>query len=360
MSHELRTPLNAILGYAQLFELTGVSEDQRQPVQQILASGRHLLDLINEVLDISRIDANKLSLAVESVDISEVIHSTVDMLRPAALTAGIELQVHGDCGSTMVLADRQRLCQILVNLLSNAVKYNHRGGDAVIACCHTDDQTVRISVTDTGRGISKDKFDLVFTPFERLDADATDVEGTGMGLAVSSRLAEAMGATIGLDSVIGEGSTFWIDLPLATPVAIPAQPDAEAADHTGPGAAHSTVLLVEDNPANIKLVKRIVELAGDARLITTDSGRAAVDIAVTMQPDLILLDLHLPDIDGQRVLAALRIDPRTAAIPIVVLSADTSPGQIERLLDAGAAAYLTKPIEVRELLNLVHTTGGTR
>ncbi len=361
MSHELRTPLNAILGYAQLFEMTGPREDQAEPVQQILASGRHLLDMINEVLDISRIESGTLSLSVEPVAVDEVVRTAIDMMRPSADDAGIELRLHPGCDGHIVLADLQRLRQVLLNLVSNAVKYNHLGGTVHVGCETRGGDMIRISVTDDGPGISRDHHELVFAPFERLDADQTEVEGTGMGLALCRRLTEAMGGAIGLDSTVGAGSTFWIELPAAQGAKTPQVVLGEAPlipDQREP--ADRTVLLVEDNPANVRLVERIFKLAPGVRVASTTHGRDAVAVAVREHADVVLLDLNLPDMSGERVLATLRSEPRTRDIPVVIVSADATAGQIDRLLAAGAERYLTKPFDVEELLDVVGALAAAR
>jgi len=362
MSHELRTPLNAILGYAQLFEMSELEADQVEPVHQILASGRHLLSLINEVLDISRIEVGSLALSPEPVAVNDVIQTTIDMIRPTADDNEIELTVAPGHLDAVVLGDLQRLRQVLLNLVSNAVKYNHTGGHVVIRCEPRPGDLIRISVVDDGPGISRDHHDLVFTPFERLSAGETKVEGTGMGLAVSRRLAEAMGTTIGIASDIGEGSTFWIDLPAGaaidapvTGAALPSQ--RETASDELP---RRTVLLVEDNPANVRLVERIFGLVDDVRVVSTGYGGEAVDLAIREGASLVLLDLNLPDLSGERVLAALRGTPATRSVPVIVVSADATPGQIDRLLAAGATRYLTKPFDVQELLDVVDVVTATR
>jgi signal transduction histidine kinase/CheY-like chemotaxis protein len=361
MSHELRTPLNAILGYAQLLEMDELDEDHVQPVTQILASGRHLLDLINEVLDISRIEVGQLHLSVEPVDVEEVMESALNMVRPAADRADISLLIPADWGQTTVLADRQRLRQILLNLLANAVKYNRVNGTVTVSAKPLNDTTVRIAVADTGPGIREDQFDLVFAPFERLGAGQTGVEGTGIGLSLTKYLAEAMGGEIGLESTVGEGTTFWIDLPLSAPyVSVDDEPlptSAEVTDRS-PDNSTVTVLHIEDNPANLQLVEQILHRVDGVRVISVANGTLGIELARRDRPDLVLLDLHLPDMSGDQVLMWLRTDPNTQAIPVVVVSADATPGQVERLLAAGATAYLTKPFNVRELLTIVQSAGA--
>ncbi|MDQ1457239.1 MAG: hypothetical protein QOH28_2859 [Actinomycetota bacterium] len=358
MSHELRTPLNAVLGFAQVLDLDDLDPNQQEAVDQILRGGKHLLGLINEVLDISRIETGDLALSSESVLVSDVVGETVDLIRPLADQRSI--QVHADhhvCENIHVFADRQRLKQILLNLLSNAVKYNRLHGSVTISCARPDPTHLRIRVADTGPGIRGEQLGKVFVPFERLGAERTDIEGTGIGLALSRRLAEAMGGTVDLESVPGEGSTFWVELPLVEgPVE---RYERLRGDHTQPQAVSSTderrqtLLYIEDNLANLKLVQRVVAHRNDVDIIPAMQGRLGLELATEHQPALILLDLHLPDIPGDQVLQELRSNCATASIPVVVVSADATLGQQQRLLSAGALAYLTKPYEVQELLRII-------
>ena len=357
MSHELRTPLNAVLGFAQLLELEDLDDEEREAVTQILKGGRHLLELINEVLDISRIESGDLALSPESVRVDEVLSEAIELMRPLAVHQSIDLGTsrHASCAE-YVFADRQRLKQILLNLLSNAVKYNRVGGAIALDCELTSPTRLRLRVTDTGPGIAPDQLDLLFVPFERLGAERTRVEGTGMGLALSRRLAEAMGASMGVESTVGEGSTFWVELPV---VEGPVERyerlggDAGEASRTSSDARPLPVLYIEDNLANLTLVQRVMEKRSDIEIIPAMQGRLALELAREHHPVLILLDLHLPDITGDVILQELCDDPVTASIPVIVVSADATAGQTQRLLAAGAAGYLTKPINVGDLLRSV-------
>jgi signal transduction histidine kinase/ActR/RegA family two-component response regulator len=358
MSHELRTPLNAVLGFAQVLDLDDLDPNQQEAVDQILRGGKHLLGLINEVLDISRIETGDLALSAESVLVSDVVGETVDLIRPLAEQRSIQLQAdHHVCWDNHVFADRQRLKQILLNLLSNAVKYNRLHGTVTISCEQRDPTHLRIRVTDTGPGIRAEQLGQVFVPFERLGAERTDIEGTGIGLALSRRLAEAMGGTVDVESVPGEGSTFWVELPLVEgPVERYERLQGDNAQpEVGPTTdeRRQTLLYIEDNLANLKLVQRVVARRNDIDIIPAMQGRVGLDFAAEHQPALILLDLHLPDIPGDQVLQVLRANPATAQIPVVVVSADATLGQQQRLLTAGASAYLTKPYEVEELLRII-------
>ena len=352
MSHELRTPLNAILGFGQLLEIDELSPEQLDGVRQILGGGRHLLDLINEVLDISRIEAGRLSLSIEPVPVAKVLQEALDLVRPLIDQRGIRLEVppEGLC-ERHVRADRQRLKQIVINLLSNAVKYNRREGTVSISCRETSRQGLRIEVRDTGHGIALDKLERLFTPFDRLGAEESTEEGTGLGLALARKLAEVMGGTMGVESTVEVGSTFWLELELdvaATATAERPERDEEAS--TGiPGGPYA-VLYVEDNASNVRLVEQILRRQPAVTLTVATRGLEALDIARNEPPDLVLLDLHLPDLPGEEVLRMLRRDPRTQAIPVVVVSADATPGQAERLRGEGAQEYLTKPLDLRRLL----------
>jgi PAS domain S-box-containing protein len=360
MSHELRTPLNAVLGFGQLLELDTLTGEQRESVEQILKGGRHLLDLINEVLDISRIEAGELALSPEPVLASELVEETIGLIRPLADQRSIQLVVDrsGLC-DCFVFADRQRTKQVLLNLLSNAVKYNRPRGTVAVTCEQPSETRVRISVVDTGPGIAAERVDQLFAPFERLGAEYTDVEGTGIGLALSRRLSEAMGGTLGMTTELGRGSTFTVELPrVEGPVeryerlnggSEAAAPVPAAA----PPEQRHKVLHIEDNLSNLKLVERILAPRGDIEIVAAMQGRLGLELAHEHHPVLVLLDLHLPDMGGDEVLQRLRDDPVTASIPVVIVSADATPGQVSRLLAAGATAYLTKPIDVRELRSVL-------
>ncbi len=355
MSHDLRTPLNAILGFAQLLEMDGVGPQQLDSVQQILKGGKHLLELINEVLDIARIEAGHLSLSPEPVDVSDVVGQVIHLVRPLADTRRITLAGAGTSGDGIhVQADRQRLMQVLMNLLANAVKYNRDGGEVGVSW-RRDGARVRVSITDTGRGIPPEKVSLLFQPFERLGADQSAIEGTGLGLAVCKGLIEAMSGTIGVTSVVDEGSTFWIELAHAAPASIRAVP-AVTGENPQRAATAGTVLYIEDNRSNIRLLERLLARRGAVRLLTSASGEEGLDIARVEHPDLILLDLHLPDMPGQEVLRRLWGNPVTRNIPVAVLSAAATARKCERLLAAGAVAYLTKPLELARLLELLDET----
>jgi len=354
MSHELRTPLNAVLGFAQLLEHDDLTDDQLENVGHIIRAGRHLLDLINEVLDISRIEAGNLTISLEPVALDDLVADAAALVAPLADARSITVHVDASC-RTHVLADRQRLRQVLLNLVSNAVKYNLDGGSVTIGCLESDGRRVRISVTDTGYGIPPDLVGRLFRPFERLAASQSDVEGTGMGLALSKGLTEAMGGTIGVDSTLDRGSTFWVELDAAEGPqdALDRAPAAAPAEVVRAGRSRRTILHVEDNASNLKLVERILARRGEVDLVSAMQGQLGLDLARARAPDLILLDLHLPDLSGREILRRLRTFPETRHIPVVIISADATKTQIARLTDEGAAGYLTKPLDLDAFLELV-------
>ena len=352
MSHELRTPLNAILGFGQLLERRVAEGRDRESVDQILKGGRHLLTLINEILDISRIEAGRLSLSSEPVQVGDALKRVLDLARPLAGDRHIAF-VADDVlrDERYVLADSQRLQQVLLNLVSNAIKYNRDGGRITLACEVAREGWLRITVRDMGAGIAPALQRRLFTPFDRLGAESATVEGTGLGLALSKGLVEAMGGRIGVESTEGEGSAFWVEL------AQTASPDQRSG--LGPrrdvagveaGGRQGTVLYIEDNASNLRLVERVLGEHTRMRLITAMQGRLGLALAHEHRPDLILADLHLPDMSGEEVLRAVLDDRALRATPVIILSADATPGQIKRLLAAGARAYLTKPLDVGQLL----------
>ena len=361
MSHELRTPMNSILGFAQLMEMGDLNPAQKKGVSHILKSGRHLLNLINEVLDISRIETGQLTLEMEPLQLNVVLMEIADIIQPQAegLQIGIEI-IDSPSNFQFVKADKQRLKQVLINLFNNAIKYNKPGGSIIIST-ETRHQnrfgfdTIRISITDTGQGISKENIPKLFNPFERLGADNTETEGTGLGLSIVKRLISAMNGNAGVESKLGEGSTFWIELPMAENQNPRVEPSidlnilaTEVPTQTG------TILYIEDNIPNIELAQHVLSRQRPGiRMIVNSIGRNAVPLAVEYLPDLILLDLDLPDIHGSEVMANLQANENTKSIPVVIISADAMQSQIDRLLIAGAKSYLTKPIDLLMFLKMV-------
>jgi signal transduction histidine kinase len=356
MSHELRTPLTAILGFGELLGLEDLDPEHADWVGNILKAGRHLLDLLNDVLDIARIESGHLTLSLEPVSVHALVQDTVELMHRIARAQGITLEVElGASAKAYVRADRQRLRQVLINLVSNAIKYNRADGRVTIAVADSGGpDRLRLVVTDTGNGLTPTQMERLFVPFERLDAAATGVEGTGLGLVLSRSLTEEMGGTMGVDSTPGDGSSFWVEFPTVEPVAIgDTETGRDSISNARGYAATRTVLYVEDMVANVRLVEQILKRRPDVTVMPAMLGGLGIDLAREHRPDLVLLDLHLPDVPGEEVLRRLRADPATAAIPVVVLSADATEHQIGRLLAAGAHAYLTKPIGVRNLLEVL-------
>ncbi|WP_182482606.1 PAS domain S-box protein [Calidithermus roseus] len=360
MSHELRTPLNAILGFAQLLHMEALEREQAESVEQILRAGHHLLELVNEVLDITRIEAGRISLSIESVPLCGVVRECLDLLRPLAQQRHIALQTDGLEGGQFVLADRQRLKQILLNLLSNAIKYNREGGWVRLSCQPHSGEWLRLSISDSGMGIASEKLERLFEPFNRLGAEASGVEGTGLGLALSRRLAEAMGGTLGVESEVGVGTTFWLELPLAQ-----AQPVSEEwpleplpKPLVLPEGEIRTLLYIEDNLSNLRLVERLLARWPNVHLISAMQGRLGLELARSLKPDLVLLDLHLPDIAGQEVLSRLKADPQVLGIPVVVVSADASPQQVQGVLARGAVDFLAKPLDIERFHQVLSSVFG--
>jgi PAS domain S-box-containing protein len=365
MSHDLRTPLNAVLGFAQLLEFDLLPPEQADSLQQILRGGRHLLELINEVLDIARIESGHLSLSLEPVSVAEVIRHAADLIHSLASARGISVHVDVETVATrFIRADRQRIRQVLLNFLGNAVKYNREKGSVLVKATAESGDRIRIAITDTGAGIPQDKLALLFQPFERLGADLGPVEGTGLGLAVAKGLTEAMGGRIGVTSTVDHGTTFWVELPevAGLEAAAAAEPVTVILAATPSAEPEGTILYVEDNHSNVRLLERLLGRRRAIRLITASRGIDGIELAMREQPDLILLDLHLPDLPGEEVLRRLWADPRTRPLPVAVLSADATPAQRQRLLAAGAVEYLTKPLDINQLLRLVderlHSTAG--
>jgi PAS domain S-box-containing protein len=356
MSHELRTPLNAILGFGQLLALDRLPEASAESVDGILAAGRHLLALIDEVLDMARIEAGALRVDAAPIAIGDVLHEALDLIRPLALERDIELaaDLHGAL-YTYALADRQSLRQALLNLLGNAVKYTPSGGAVRVVVRPEQSGFVRILIVDTGPGLTEVEQRQIFLPFERLSATSAQTPGTGLGLSVARSLAEAMDGRLGVQhSAPGEGSAFYLDLRAAAAPAPATNGPADAVVplQSGP-LGPARVLYIEDNPSNLDVVRRILERAGDVEVTAAERGELGIELAAQARPDLVLLDLNLPDVDGGTVLRALGRRPDTSAIPVIVLSADATPGRRRELIDDGAYAYITKPLDIPSFLGTV-------
>lgn len=355
MSHELRTPLNAILGFGQLMELEATTADQQENAIQILRGGRHLLALINEVLDITGIESGHLALSTEPVLVREVVEEVLDLMKPLAEVRQIELSSDPALlYNQYVDADRQRLKQVLLNLVANAVKYNREGGKALITWQDADAGRVRIVVADNGPGIPPEKVSRLFTAFDRLGTESS-VEGTGLGLALSKRLVEAMKGAIGIETTVGTGSRFWVELPGAESQlgTLAIAENASASPAPIVQRRRGRVLYVEDNLSNLTLMERVLARHARVQLTHAMSGGHALGLARLHRPDLILLDLHLPDVSGEEVLSQLRQDTVCHNIPVIVVSADATPAQIDRVIAGGAYAYVTKPLDLKIFIGLL-------
>jgi signal transduction histidine kinase/ActR/RegA family two-component response regulator len=374
VSHELRTPLNAVLGSGELLSLADVTAEHREWAMTIVRSGRNLRDLLDEMLDIFQIEAGHLTLSVEPVPVQQAIADALDLVRPLAASSGIHLEpVPAGQAGQHVLADYQRLRQVLLNLLSNAVKYNRPDGTVTVTVELRPSGRVRINVADTGQGISQPSLAKLFTPFERLDAALAGIEGTGLGLAMCREVVHAMDGETGAASIKGRGSTFWAELPEAQPATVAELPPAGAAG-SSPASRHAgkdgdvtairaystarTVLYIEDMAENLRLVERVLRRRPSVTLLASACGGAGLDLAREHHPDLILLDVHLPDMTGDEVIRRLQASPATSTIPVVALSADATKQQIDRIMAAGAVAYTTKPLDLRQFLQTVDSAIG--
>jgi PAS domain S-box-containing protein len=354
MSHELRTPLNAVLGFAQLLRMdrhAPLAGSQRQRVQHIERAGAHLLAMINDVLDLSRIEAGAVSLSIETLQVQPVVDEALEMVANAAREAGVTLH-HAAGPPAYLRGDRVRLRQVLVNLLSNAIKYNRRGGRVDVSG-RSDGDAVLLCVVDSGRGLEESQRLQLFQPFNRLGAERSDVEGTGIGLVITRRLVEMMRGCIEVSSRPGVGSVFSVRLPRAErPVTLVTGVDAGRGDVDNDGRL-LRLLYVEDNPINVELVRQVLSLRPRVHLTVADCGARGIALARGERPDLLLVDMQLGDMSGLELAEALDRDPGTAAIPRVALSADAMPERVQAAQQRGFAPYLTKPLDVAALLRCV-------
>ncbi len=350
MSHELRTPLNSILGFAQLLQnsRTPLNERQKRQTDQIIRSGRHLLSLINEVLDLARIEAGKMQVSIEPVCLGDVIQEALETLSPQANEAGIQMKwLKSDSCQYRVRADYTRLHQILINLLSNAIKYNRPGGQVELFCQLREETRIRVIVKDTGKGIPANRMSELFQPFNRLDADHGTIEGSGVGLALTRKLVHLMQGEIGVESVEAEGSEFWFELPLESSHAgSNSKPEAETAIADLASTPEQQVLYIEDNPANQRLMIELFEEMGSCDLVCVNTAEEGIERACSEPPDLILMDIDLPGMSGFQAQQLLQRNPLTAQIPVLAVSASASTRDIRRAREAGFVDYLTKPLDL--------------
>jgi PAS domain S-box-containing protein len=357
MSHELRTPLNGVLGFAQLMSsaIPAPTLKQQKAIEQILKGGWYLLRLINEILDLAMIESGKLTMSQEAMSLTAVFEDCREMIEPLAARRGIEMFFPQTSESIYVHADVTRVKQVMINLLSNAVKYNSTGGAVNVSCVPVDETHVRISVSDTGSGLNEEQMAQLFQPFNRLGQEYSGEEGTGIGLVVTKQLVELMGGKIGVESVVGNGTTVWLELLATTAPSLNAEHQAAIVMHRAEGDPDfpeqlRTVLYVEDNPANLALVEQLIARRADLKLLTATDAHTGLELARTYQPDVILMDINLPGMNGFGALRALREDPRTAFIPVMAVSANAIPRDIEKGLEWGFFRYLTKPIRIPEFM----------
>jgi signal transduction histidine kinase/CheY-like chemotaxis protein len=375
MSHELRTPLNAIIGFGQLLG-TDVSdakpERRREFVEHIVGAGKHLLTLINEILNLARIESGHVELSLEPVLLDDVLAECRKMIGPMAAQRGITVHFQPGCYQA-VLADRMRLKQVVLNLVSNAIKYNRPEGSVHVGCSSIGEQQVRINVRDTGHGLESEQLEALFQPFNRLGQEGGPEQGTGIGLVVTQRLVELMGGRIGVQSTPGQGSIFWVELQASDQPVLPrAETDWGALTELASpreGEPPATVLYVEDNPASLRLVEELLRTRSDVRLLSASDGRAGVNMALSVRPDVILMDNNMPNMSGREAQSILKQDPRTAHIPVIALTANAMPDAAASGLAAGFFRYLTKPLNASLLMDALdsalamareHRRPGTR
>jgi len=351
LSHEFRTPLNSILGFAQILEMDLNEPETQASLAQILRAGRHLLSLLDDLLDLARIDAGRMELYIETLDAGEIVGEAVDLARPLAAPrkVGIVVEIDHAAGAAVTI-DRRRFLQVLLNLLSNAIKFNREGGTLHVSTRLVDGDMLAIDISDTGFGIAPNKRERLFQPFERLGADSNATSGTGLGLALSQHLMQAMGGKLELGSTGTEGTTFTVFAPAASSSSVIPRIAAESPAPLAGKRELDVVLCVEDNPASLNLIENVMSRYCSAKVIPAMLGGVGLTLAREHQPNLILLDINLPDISGLEVLKSLRADSETRAIPVIVISADATEATRQGALQKGATRFLAKPLDIRQFL----------
>ncbi len=356
MSHELRTPLNAILGFSQLMEMDdALPEEHKENVQEIIKAGEHLLVLINEVLDLAKVESGRVELSLEPVEVCAIIAECLPLVDALANKRSIMLS-HMGLQGVMVRADRMRLKQALLNLISNAIKYNRDGGSVHIEVQEADQPEkhgLRIRVTDTGPGIPKERLNQLFQPFNRLSAENSGVEGTGIGLTITRRIVEMMGGSVGVESEVGKGSTFWIELPMESAPDAEPEPRHDTGINASPLKGQKKLLYIEDNPANLKLVAQILKNHDHIDLLTADNPELGRELALLHKPDLILLDINMPRMDGYQLLEIFKSVEELTKTPVVAVTAKAMEQDVQRGLASGFSGYLTKPLDIPSFLKTI-------